>query len=101
MIFDYHRLWSRGARGGALFCIVCIGKVRTLTQQCITLVTKQQTASRSPNTRAGKAILKKLSVGGNIPLLARNPRPHARFTCIMPPPHFQSCSKAYVYWLLA
>ena len=59
--------WPRGGKGGAhhfelqpLVCIVCSGKVRTLKQQCIT-----QTASRSPNTRAGKAILKKLSVGGN------------------------------------
>ena len=39
-----------------------------------------------------------MSVGGNIPLLTCNVRPRVHFTRIMcpPPPHFQSCSKAYV-----
>ena len=62
-----HRLWSwggaggalaphflaqRGARGAhhfelqALVCIVCSGKVITLTQQCITQVTKVTTNSQ-------------------------------------------------------
>ena len=40
---------------------------------------------RKPNNGAGKAILKKLSAGGNIPLLSRNARPRARFTRIMHP----------------
>ena len=67
-----HRLWSRGGGSGgrspppplfgpgggqagahhfelqALVCIVCSGKVLTLTQQCITQVTKTTNSQQDP-----------------------------------------------------
>ena len=57
-IFIFHRLCSQGARGHApkggqreehhfeLQPVVCSGRVKTLTQQCITQVTKVTTNSQ-------------------------------------------------------
>ena len=111
-----HRLWSRGAAGGArppphflalggqggahhfelqpLVCIVFSGKVITLTQQCITKVIKVTTNSQQdPYFCIFQSYFLKFfhTMGGGSPLphpplLARYARPRARFTRIMRPP---------------